>query len=59
MTMYICGCFEYEEAKKNGEIGKCISCFHHYKIGENTVDCELRGKLKIQENCEDWVIDTR
>ena len=58
-ALYLCGCWEYEDAKENGEIGKCIACIHHKEITNSTVNCELNGKIKEKEDCKDWSIDIR
>lgn len=59
-AMYICGfSMEMELAEEMGTIGRCISCIHHQGICNSVVNCELNGKIKEKEDCNNWSIDIR
>lgn len=59
--MIICGfSMEMEMAEEMGWIGKCRGCLYCDTITTfGLVTCQKRGKIREQENCDDWVVDHR
>ena len=49
---------EMEMAKEMGLIGKCKGClFCEYIKPYGLVMCQKKGKIREQDDCEEWVVD--